>query len=74
MGKKFETIHEAHERIFGRTPRHTNWSSEGEVAIHIKNNSKPLSYKKEICPHCATKNFIKQDAWNGKCNKCGYER
>lgn len=30
--------------------------------------------KKEICPHCATKNFVRVDSVTEKCNRCGYER
>lgn len=30
--------------------------------------------KKELCPHCATKNFIKVDVFTHRCTKCRYER
>jgi ribosomal protein L37AE/L43A len=30
--------------------------------------------KKELCPHCATKNLIRVDTWTVKCKKCGFER
>jgi hypothetical protein len=29
--------------------------------------------KRDICPHCATKNLIRKNNWSTQCRKCGYE-
>jgi ribosomal protein L37AE/L43A len=45
-----------------------NWDS-----VFKKQKKKP-HVKKEICPHCATKNLIRMDEFTVKCKKCDYER
>jgi ElaB/YqjD/DUF883 family membrane-anchored ribosome-binding protein len=30
--------------------------------------------KKELCPHCATMNFVQESPWVSKCLKCRYEK
>ena len=30
--------------------------------------------EKELCPHCATMNFVQESPWVSKCLKCGWTR
>ena len=80
----FETFHESHERIFGKKAfpktnmdginRHQHRLITGEGTVKPKKESSKQSKKKEICPHCATKNLLRVDTWTVKCTKCGFER
>jgi len=47
-----------------------NWDS----VFKKKSTKKKSKVKKELCPHCATKNLIRVDTWTVKCKKCEFER
>jgi len=42
-----------------------------EPITNMKTKNKK-SKKKQMCPHCATMNLVKQDEYTSKCVKCGY--
>ena len=42
------------------------------VEAEIVPETKGKKQKKEICPHCATKNLIQENSWLKRCLKCGW--
>jgi len=83
---KFESFHKSHQRIFGSKPtfremalgdginRHQRRVINTEnVSEAVITRTKPTkSKKKTLCPHCATTNLIKVDAYSNECTNCGW--
>jgi len=68
----FETFHSSYERVFGKKRFGRNASCAVRNVRMVVNKPKSKRKKKELCLHCATKNFIRESEYSGQCLKCGY--
>ena len=67
---------QGYEEIFGRKERPMGRRDDDPIfaepqTTEPESEKKPKG-KKEICPHCATKNLIQETLWLKKCLKCGW--
>ena len=64
-----------HEQIFGK--RKTIYGiPNGAVSISVTRRHEKIvkgkRRKKTICPHCATKNLVRESEYTAQCKKCGW--
>ena len=63
----FFNEHGEYERVFGKKPRVQSYTPSTVFDEKVDRKTKTM------CPHCATKNFVKKTKWDSVCKHCGYE-
>ena len=64
-----------YDRIFGKNGNIKANNVSKKSRKKARREAKRLQMvEKSICPHCATKNYVKTNAWQGECKKCGWDK